>query len=198
MERPAVLGIGPNRTSINVPDVSPSSRSTFMMIRSGRGEGGRGISCQDCGNEAKKDCSHMRCRTCCKSQGFDCPTHVKSTWVPASKRCEQQQQLAALQQQQQQLQLQLGGGDNKPKRPRELNRTSPLGFTRIPTDASVRYYSYIHIHPYYSYWVSPILFGLLPTLLGLILGLKNYLHYLTCFKNFGHLLLSIFLFFLLL
>ncbi|KAL5785670.1 hypothetical protein ACOSQ2_008062 [Xanthoceras sorbifolium] len=171
MERPAVLGIGPNRTSINVPDVSPSSRSTFMMIRSGRGGGGRGISCQDCGNEAKKDCSHMRCRTCCKSQGFDCPTHVKSTWVPASKRCEQQQQ---------QLQLQLGGGENKPKRPRELNRTSPLGFTRIPTDAS---------------GTVPILFGLLPTLLGLILGLKNYLHYLTCFKNFGHLLLSIFLFF---
>ncbi|KAJ8446345.1 hypothetical protein Cgig2_005876 [Carnegiea gigantea] len=35
-----------------------------------------------------------------QSRGFDCPTHVKSTWVPASKRRERQQQLAALQQQQ--------------------------------------------------------------------------------------------------
>ncbi|KAL5777441.1 hypothetical protein ACOSP7_010367 [Xanthoceras sorbifolium] len=42
-------------------------------------------------------------------------------------------------------------------------------------EVTTRYYSYIPIHPYYSYWVSPILFGLLPTLLGL----KNCLHYLT-------------------
>lgn len=48
--------------------------------------------CQDCGNQAKKDCFHMRCRTCCKSRGFDCPTHVKSTWVPAARRRERQQQ----------------------------------------------------------------------------------------------------------
>lgn len=47
--------------------------------------------CQDCGNQAKKDCYHMRCRTCCKSRGFDCPTHVKSTWVPAARRRERQQ-----------------------------------------------------------------------------------------------------------
>ncbi|KAK1319327.1 hypothetical protein QJS10_CPB04g00357 [Acorus calamus] len=46
--------------------------------------------CQDCGNQAKKDCSHRRCRTCCKSRGFDCSTHVKSTWVPASRRRERQ------------------------------------------------------------------------------------------------------------
>eukprot|EP00249_Psilotum_nudum_P034558 c53740_g1_i1 orf=392-1165(+) len=52
--------------------------------------------CQECGNQAKKDCRNMRCRTCCKSRGFDCPTHVKSTWVPASKRREKQQsQMAA-------------------------------------------------------------------------------------------------------
>nr|GMD09841.1 protein shi related sequence 1 [Ipomoea batatas] len=25
-------------------------------------------------------------RTCCKSRGFQCPTHVKSTWVPVSRR----------------------------------------------------------------------------------------------------------------
>ncbi|KAK4490684.1 hypothetical protein RD792_001376 [Penstemon davidsonii] len=64
--------------------VGPSSSS-------GGGGGGGGISCQDCGNQAKKDCVHMRCRTCCKSRGFYCGTHVRSTWVPASKRRERQQ-----------------------------------------------------------------------------------------------------------
>jgi LRP1 type putative zinc finger protein len=62
----------------------------------GAGGGRAGTSCQDCGNNAKKDCPHMRCRTCCRSRGFSCPTHVKSTWVPAAKRRERQQQLAAL------------------------------------------------------------------------------------------------------
>ncbi|XP_015936254.1 protein EXPRESSION OF TERPENOIDS 1-like [Arachis duranensis] len=38
-------------------------------------------------------------RTCCKSRGFDCQTHVKSTWVPASKRRERHQQLSSIQQQ---------------------------------------------------------------------------------------------------
>ncbi|KAK0603655.1 hypothetical protein LWI29_007236 [Acer saccharum] len=148
----AVLGMGPSRASITVPDGSTStSRSpAFMMMRSsgvGVGVGGSvgGVSCQDCGNQAKKDCSHMRCRTCCKSRGFDCQTHVKSTWVPASKRRERQQQLSALQQQQHQLQLQLRGSDsnnninnNNTKRPRDNNNnpTSPLAFTRIPTDDS--------------------------------------------------------------
>ncbi|KAL6966601.1 hypothetical protein U1Q18_032383 [Sarracenia purpurea var. burkii] len=63
----------------------------------GSGSGGMGGSasssattCQDCGNQAKKDCSHRRCRTCCKSRGFDCSTHVKSTWVPAARRRERQ------------------------------------------------------------------------------------------------------------
>ncbi|KAL6564818.1 hypothetical protein OROMI_016268 [Orobanche minor] len=46
--------------------------------------------CQDCGNQAKKGCSHRRCRTCCKNRGFDCTTHVKSTWVPATRRRERQ------------------------------------------------------------------------------------------------------------
>lgn len=54
------------------------------------GMGGGGTTCQDCGNQAKKDCSHRRCRTCCKSRGFDCATHVKSTWVPAARRRERQ------------------------------------------------------------------------------------------------------------
>ncbi|CAK9324222.1 unnamed protein product [Citrullus colocynthis] len=67
-------------------DESPA-RSSLVMVRSGRGGGGGHVtSCQDCGNQAKKDCVHMRCRTCCKSRGFECETHVKSTWVPASKR----------------------------------------------------------------------------------------------------------------
>ncbi|KAH9621767.1 hypothetical protein KSS87_009466 [Heliosperma pusillum] len=46
--------------------------------------------CQDCGNQAKKDCGHRRCRTCCRSRGLDCSTHVKSTWVPAARRRERQ------------------------------------------------------------------------------------------------------------
>ncbi|XVF15845.1 hypothetical protein REPUB_Repub09cG0191300 [Reevesia pubescens] len=128
----AGLGVGPSRNSINVSDDS-SSRSTFMMMKSS-GSGGGSISCQDCGNQAKKDCPHMRCRTCCKSRGFDCQTHVKSTWVPASKRRERLQQLAALQQQQQQQQLQLRG--ENPKRQRENPTSSSLACTRLPTNAS--------------------------------------------------------------
>lgn len=103
--------------------------------RQGGGSGGGGINCQDCGNQAKKDCAHHRCRTCCKSRGFPCPTHVKSTWVPAEKRRQRQQQLAALQQQQQQ---QRGGDNNNPanKRLRGENPSSALVCTRIPTTPS--------------------------------------------------------------
>ncbi|CAH8383198.1 unnamed protein product [Eruca vesicaria subsp. sativa] len=71
-----------------VPDHEPGG---FSVTRQG------GMNCQDCGNQAKKDCPHMRCRTCCKSRGFHCQTHVKSTWVPASKRRERLAQLASLQ-----------------------------------------------------------------------------------------------------
>ncbi|XP_039035179.1 protein SHI RELATED SEQUENCE 3-like [Hibiscus syriacus] len=50
-------------------------------------QGGHGgTRCQDCGNIAKKDCAYMRCRTCCRSKGFGCQTHVKSNWVPAYRR----------------------------------------------------------------------------------------------------------------
>lgn len=45
-----------------------------------------GSRCQDCGNQAKKECVYMRCRTCCKNKRFPCQTHVKSTWVPAYRR----------------------------------------------------------------------------------------------------------------
>jgi LRP1 type putative zinc finger protein len=62
----------------------------------GGGSSGSGGSttCNDCGNQAKKDCPHQRCRTCCKSRGFDCTTHVRSTWIPAARRREKQQQPA--------------------------------------------------------------------------------------------------------
>lgn len=115
-----------------------SSSSPFLMMRSGGGGSvgigggsGGGISCQDCGNQAKKDCSHMRCRTCCKSRGFQCQTHVKSTWVPAAKRQERQQQLAALQHHQMEREKSRG------KRLREsggVETTSvAAGTSRLPT-----------------------------------------------------------------
>ncbi|KAM7266814.1 hypothetical protein ACFE04_008980 [Oxalis oulophora] len=44
--------------------------------------------CKDCGNRAKKECEFRRCRTCCKTRGYDCFTHVKSTWIPVSTRRE--------------------------------------------------------------------------------------------------------------
>ncbi|KAK9284937.1 hypothetical protein L1049_024118 [Liquidambar formosana] len=126
------LGVGTSRSSgINVSDESSSrSAGSFMMMRSS--SGGGSMSCQDCGNQAKKDCAHMRCRTCCKSRGFPCPTHVKSTWVPASKRRERQEQISAMQQQQQ---LQLRG--ENPKRQRDNNpSSSSLACTRLPTNTS--------------------------------------------------------------
>lgn len=132
------LGVGSSRSSANLSD--DSSRSAFLMMRQGGGGGGGagagGMSCQDCGNQAKKDCIHMRCRTCCKSRGFQCPTHVKSTWVPASKRRERQQQLTAIQQQQQQQQQQLQLRGENPKRQRENPSSSALACTRLPTHTS--------------------------------------------------------------
>jgi LRP1 type putative zinc finger protein len=92
------LGVGPSRVSSDDQSSPRSAAAAFnMTVRSssGVGVGVEGISCQDCGNQAKKDCTHMRCRTCCKSRGFHCQTHVKSTWVPASRRRERQQQLSS-------------------------------------------------------------------------------------------------------
>ncbi|EOA29634.1 hypothetical protein CARUB_v10014619mg [Capsella rubella] len=65
---------------MDVCDLTTSSRSLT-------------ISCQDCGNQAKKGCTHGRCRTCCKSHGLDCPIHVRSTWIPIAKRRERQQRI---------------------------------------------------------------------------------------------------------
>ncbi|KAI3959117.1 hypothetical protein MKX01_023793 [Papaver californicum] len=131
------LEVGPSR-STNASDESSSRALTMMMRQSSVGDPGGTKSCQDCGNQAKKDCVHMRCRTCCKSRGFPCQTHVKSTWVPASRRRERQQQLQALQEQQQQ---QLRGDHHhnrlrereNPKRLRENPNSSTLVAHRIPT-----------------------------------------------------------------
>ncbi|GAU15249.1 hypothetical protein TSUD_03160 [Trifolium subterraneum] len=101
-----------------------STRFGLTVIRSGGGGGvagglgGGGMNCQDCGNQAKKDCPHLRCRTCCKSRGLQCQTHVKSTWVPAAKRRERQQQLTSLQQNQQHQ-------FHSSRRQREINPNDP-------------------------------------------------------------------------
>lgn len=130
------FGVGPSRRSnsgnvndeVSVSFSDESTRFGFTVMRPGGGVGGLGgigggMNCQDCGNQAKKDCPHLRCRTCCKSRGFQCQTHVKSTWVPAAKRRERQQQLTALQQQQQQNQQQQQQfrGDHS-KRPHRENQ----------------------------------------------------------------------------
>lgn len=126
------LGVGPSRSGFDISAGDhEASRSGFVMMRSGGG----GISCQDCGNQAKKDCQHMRCRTCCKSRGFQCQTHVKSTWVPAAKRRERQQQLAALQQQQQQGHNN-NNNNHKNKRQREDPSASSLVSTRLPSNTN--------------------------------------------------------------
>lgn len=116
-----------------------STRFGFTVMRSGGGSGlggGAGMNCQDCGNQAKKDCPHLRCRTCCKSRGFQCQTHVKSTWVPAAKRRERQQQLSSLQQQQQnepqQQQQQEFWGDPHSRRHRENQGAGPLACASLP------------------------------------------------------------------
>ncbi|XWS21007.1 hypothetical protein CRYUN_Cryun30bG0017900 [Craigia yunnanensis] len=126
------FGAGPSRrtSGFNLADESSSRSAGFTVMRQG------GMNCQDCGNQAKKDCAHLRCRTCCKSRGFQCQSHVKSTWVPAAKRRERQQQLATLQPQQQQQQNQQQEhqqpfrGEN-PKRQRENQGAPSLACTRL-------------------------------------------------------------------
>ncbi|XP_011024965.1 PREDICTED: protein LATERAL ROOT PRIMORDIUM 1-like isoform X2 [Populus euphratica] len=89
-------------TTPSIIDHHNNSSTANLLLQSGSG-GGNGsgnlggnssssatTTCEDCGNQAKKDCSHRRCRTCCKSRGFDCATHVKSTWVAAARRRERQ------------------------------------------------------------------------------------------------------------
>ncbi|KAH7442083.1 hypothetical protein KP509_03G069600 [Ceratopteris richardii] len=73
---------------------SVASRGMVVIRQPPSSQGSSPISCQDCGNQAKRDCKYMRCRTCCKSRGLPCETHVKSTWVPAYKRRQKQQLFA--------------------------------------------------------------------------------------------------------
>ncbi|KAK6925536.1 hypothetical protein RJ641_007255 [Dillenia turbinata] len=86
----------PSNYNLNKPiSVSFDHGNSQGILHGGGGGGGLSASstvttCQDCGNQAKKDCTHRRCRTCCKSRGFDCATHLKSTWVPAARRRERQ------------------------------------------------------------------------------------------------------------
>ncbi|KAL1168335.1 hypothetical protein V6Z11_A05G075800 [Gossypium hirsutum] len=107
---PTALGVGVIPLLTTAPCLAPhhaedtdllnnNDRSKFTGMHGGiggteSGSGGSGSSsgatCQDCGNQAKKDCRYRRCRTCCKSRSFDCPTHVKSTWVPAARRRDRQ------------------------------------------------------------------------------------------------------------
>ncbi|KAG0453484.1 hypothetical protein HPP92_024788 [Vanilla planifolia] len=89
---PPTQNPNPNPSSSTPPylrkPVSALDSSGILTVAGGQS------TCQDCGNQAKKDCSHRRCRTCCKSRGFDCSTHIKSTWVPAARRRERQLAIA--------------------------------------------------------------------------------------------------------
>ncbi|KAK6164061.1 hypothetical protein DH2020_000925 [Rehmannia glutinosa] len=75
---------------INIDHTNLLQTGNERVINIGGSSSVGSITCQDCGNQAKKDCPHRRCRTCCKSRAFDCVTHVKSTWVPAARRRERQ------------------------------------------------------------------------------------------------------------
>ncbi|KAL6270013.1 hypothetical protein ACE6H2_026924 [Prunus campanulata] len=108
------------------------------MVKQGGGEGGviMASRCQDCGNQAKKECVYMRCRTCCKSKGFHCQTHVKSTWVPVYRRRHQQLPAAAiLSQQHLQLHHEQGHHHQNPKRPAE-HLTNPSSSTRLDQEVN--------------------------------------------------------------
>ncbi|XP_062098254.1 protein EXPRESSION OF TERPENOIDS 1-like [Humulus lupulus] len=132
-----------SRNLNDVVSADDPTRLGFTVMRPGGVGGSGGMNCQDCGNQAKKDCIHLRCRTCCKSRGFQCQTHVKSTWVPAAKRRERQQQLTALQLQQQEQQFRVL--DNS-KRHREnqggsaaliaCTNTTTTTTTRLPSTSS--------------------------------------------------------------
>ncbi|RHN38505.1 putative transcription factor STY-LRP1 family [Medicago truncatula] len=39
----------------------------------------KSLKCQDCGNQAKKDCAYSRCRSCCKNKDFNCHTHIRTS-----------------------------------------------------------------------------------------------------------------------
>ncbi|XP_055808786.1 protein SHI RELATED SEQUENCE 3-like [Solanum dulcamara] len=84
--------------------------------------------CEDCGNQAKKDCAYLRCRTCCKNRGYECQTHVKSTWIPLSTRRPRHHQVSITIQQ------------PNPKRYRENQSLLPTGgeeVEELPSELSL-------------------------------------------------------------
>ncbi|OMO73420.1 Zinc finger, lateral root primordium type 1 [Corchorus capsularis] len=81
------------RSSTQEPPVCQKKDGVLNGVE---GDDGRFKVCRDCGNRAKKECGFSRCRTCCKSRGYDCATHVKSTWVPASKRKEKDRKVVVI------------------------------------------------------------------------------------------------------
>ncbi|KAI4386220.1 hypothetical protein MLD38_004171 [Melastoma candidum] len=86
----ALLDANEHLGSAGLVRMGGSGEAVPEVVTTASGSSGGTVSCQDCGNQAKKDCCYRRCRTCCKSRGFDCATHVKSTWVPATRRRERQ------------------------------------------------------------------------------------------------------------
>uniref|UniRef100_A0A5B6YXI7 Putative Lateral root primordium protein-related n=1 Tax=Davidia involucrata TaxID=16924 RepID=A0A5B6YXI7_DAVIN len=96
----------------------------MMMMMMRQGAGSSSSRCQDCGNQAKKGCVYLRCRTCCKSRGFQCQTHVKSTWVPISKRRPRPQQLPQHHR-------------PNPKRYRDINPLSGLDVGNFPAELNI-------------------------------------------------------------
>ncbi|QCE14334.1 P-loop containing nucleoside triphosphate hydrolase [Vigna unguiculata] len=83
------LSVAPTATTPSshrrrVSTAAAPATTTPKLARAEREGSGSGTStCQDCGNQAKKDCSHRRCRWCCKSRGLDCAKHVKSSGYPS-------------------------------------------------------------------------------------------------------------------
>ncbi|KAJ0247012.1 Protein SHI RELATED SEQUENCE 6 [Hirschfeldia incana] len=69
---PSQIGTQPSPSPVKFAVVEENNKSSSR--KSGNVEE---KVCKDCGNRAKKE-------TCCKSRGYNCPTHVKSTWVPSS------------------------------------------------------------------------------------------------------------------
>ncbi|XP_051146954.1 protein SHI RELATED SEQUENCE 1-like [Andrographis paniculata] len=75
------------RRELEIREINNNSSTATATTTTSSSSSRRSSSrCKDCGNQAKRDCDHLRCRTCCKSRGFQCQTHVKSTWVPVSAR----------------------------------------------------------------------------------------------------------------
>lgn len=98
-----------------------------------------GVRCQDCGNQSKRDCGYMRCRTCCRSKGFQCQTHVKSTWVPAYRRRQRLVHFQPPQSSNPKTHSGFGEGDF----PAEVTSTATLRCVRVSSvDDAVDQYAY--------------------------------------------------------